>query len=84
MRGGLGVPEPLVDEIMQRRFSTDSEKSHAISSAYVNIRPNPSWEDLCWKLYAEKEFAAARKSKTFMFTGKYSHYVHTVYIAELL
>ena len=72
---GLDIPKPLVDEILQRKYSSSSEESHAIASAYVNILPNASWEGLTHVLYVMKEFAAARTSKTFMSTGKYCHYI---------
>ena len=66
---GLGIPKSLLDEI-QRRYSTDSEKIHACIDYYVNCHPSASWEHLTWSLYWKKEFAAARKSKSFMSTGK--------------
>ena len=75
LSGGLGMPQPLVDEIFQRRYSTDSDKSRAIASAYVNIHPNPLWKQLNIRLYVTKEFAAAKESTTFMSTGKYCHYI---------
>ena len=75
MRWGLGIPEPLVDEILQRKYSSSSEESHAIASAYVNINLYASWEELSFGLYRWEEFAAARASKTFMSTGKYCHHI---------
>ena len=68
--GGLGIPEPLLEEI-QRRYSTDTEKNHACADYYVNCHPWTEWKDLTKGLYWKKEFAAARESKTFMSTGKY-------------
>ena len=66
------VPKPLLDEI-QRRYSTDTEKIHACADYYVNYHPQASWEDLTGTLYLNKEFAAARESKSFMSTGKYEN-----------
>ena len=81
---GLNMPEPLVDEIFQRRYSTDSEKSRAIASAYVNIHRDPSWEHLTMRLYLEEEFPVARESKSFTSTGKYcsalSSFPHSLHI----
>ena len=70
----LGIPRPQLEEI-QRRYSTDIEKIHACADYYVDCHPKASWEDLTSKLYIEKEFAAARESKSFMPTGKYCHYI---------
>ena len=72
--GGLGIPESLL-EVIQRRYSTDSEKIHACVDYYLNYKPNTSWEDLTMELYVNKEFAAARESKSFISTGKYCHYI---------
>ena len=70
------VPLPLLKEI-QRRYFTDTEKIHACVDYYVNYNPRASWEHLTEGLYLEKEFAAARESKSFMSTGKhYSYSVH--------
>ena len=74
MRSGL-IPSLLFDEIMERSYSTESEKSRAFADVYVNIHPNPSWEGLTSCMYLEEEFASARESKPFMSTGKYCHYI---------
>ena len=66
----LGFIDFQLGEI-QRRHSTDTEKTHACADYYVNCHPNPSWEDFVLKLYVQKEFTAARESKSFMSTGKY-------------
>ena len=66
--GGLGIPEPLLEEI-QRRYSTDTEKNHAYVDYYVNYHPEAEWGHLTAGLY-NKEFALARESKSFMSTGK--------------
>ena len=66
---GLDIPRPLLEEI-QRRYSTDTEKSHACADYYVNCHPKAKWEDLTTELYYDKEFALARESKSFMSTGK--------------
>ena len=75
MRSGLYIPSPLVDEIMERSYSTESEKSRAFADVYVNIHPDSSWEHLTRKMYIWEEFASARESKSFMSTGKYCHYI---------
>ena len=74
-RLGLRIPSPLVDEIMERSYSTESEKSPAFADVYVNIHPDSSWEHLTFNMYLEEEFASARESKSFMSTGKYCHYI---------
>ena len=71
----LDIPSPLVDEIMERSYSTESEKSRAFADVYVNICPYSSWEHLTSDMYWEKEFASARESKSFMSTGKYCQYI---------
>ena len=68
--GGLSIPWPLLKEI-QRRCSTDTEKNHACADYYVNCYPRAEWKHLTSKLYWMEEFAAARKSKIFISTGKY-------------
>ena len=72
--GGLNIPWPLLEEI-QRRYSTDTEKNHAYADYYVNCHPDSSWKDLTVNLYVNKEFTAARESKSFMSTGKCCHYI---------
>ena len=72
---GLDIPSPLVDEIMERSYSTESEKSRAFTDVYVNICSNSSWEHLTRCMYWTEEFASARESKSFMSTGKYCHYI---------
>ena len=69
----LDIPFPLVEEI-QRRYSTDTEKNHAVAEYYVNCHPKAEWGDITGTLYYKREFIAARESKTFMSTGKYYHY----------
>ena len=71
---GLDIPLSLVKEI-QTRYSTDTEKNHACADYYVNCHPEASLEHLTNKLYMNKEFGAARESKSFMSTGKYCHYI---------
>ena len=75
MRLGLLFPSPLVDEIMERSYSTESGKNRAFADVYVNIHPYSSWEDLTSVMYVIEEFASARESKSFMSTGKYYHYI---------
>ena len=72
----VSIPSSLLEEI-QRRYSTDTEKTHAYADYYVSYHPQASWENLTEVLYLKKEFAAARESKSFMSTGKhYSYSVH--------
>ena len=66
------VPSSLLEEI-QRRYSTDTEKNHAYVDYYVNCHPQASWKHLTRTLYVEKEFDAARESKSFMSTGKHEN-----------
>ena len=66
----LDIPRPLLKEI-KRRYSTDTEKNHAVADYYVNCHPQAELEDLTRTLYWRKEFALARESKTFMSTGNY-------------
>ena len=68
--GGLNIPRPLLKEI-RRRYSTDTEKNHAVADYFVNCHPQAEWEDLTGILYLKKEFALARESRTFMSTGNY-------------
>ena len=70
-RGSVNiVPRHQLEEI-KRRYSTDTEKIHACVDYYVNCNPHATWKHLTRELYYEKEFAAARESKSFMSTGKY-------------
>ena len=57
--------------VIQSRYSTNTEKTHACADYYVNYHPDASWQHLTSQLYYKKEFAAARESKSFMSTGKY-------------
>ena len=72
--GGLDIPDSVFKEI-ERRSSTDAEKTKAYANYYVNYHPNASWEHLTWRLYWDNELAAARESKSFVSTGKYCHYI---------
>ena len=63
---GLGIPRPL----LERRYSTDTEKNHACADYYVNCHPQAELERLTRGLYWKKEFAAARESKSFISPGK--------------
>ena len=72
---GLDIPSLLFNEIMERSYSTESEKNRAFADVYVNIHPYSSLEDLTRDMYLEEEFASARESKSFMSTGKYCHYI---------
>jgi hypothetical protein len=66
---GLNIPRALLEEI-QRRYSTDTEKNYACADYYVNCHPDTEWKDLTAGLYHNEEFALARKTKSFMSTGK--------------
>ena len=71
MKGmGEHVPWSLQKEI-EKRYSTDSEKSHAYADYYVHVHPDASWEHLTKTLWDKNEQTAARESKSFMSTGKY-------------
>ena len=70
MSGGVRISWPVLWEI-QRRYSTDTEKTHAYADYYVNYHPKAEWEGFTRGLYRYREFAAARESKAFMSTGKY-------------
>ena len=78
----LGIPESLLREI-EKKYSTDSDKSHAYADYYVHIHHNASWEDLTTRLYWEKEFTAARESNSFISTGKY-YYIYKQRLLFLL
>ena len=69
-----GIPWSRLEDI-KRRYSTDTEKIHAGVDYYLNYKSDASWEDLTRGLFVNKEFAAARESKSFMSTGKYCHYI---------
>ena len=69
----LDIPKQL----LMVRYSTNTEENHACADYYVNCYPDASWEQLTAALYVRKEFATARKSKSFMSTGKYCHYIIT-------
>ena len=70
---GLSIPRPLVKEI-KRRYSTDTEKNHAVADYYVNCHPEAEWGHLSIELYVNDEFTLARESKSFMSTGKSFNY----------
>ena len=69
----LDIPEPLQEEI-QRRYFTDTEKNHAVADYYVNCHPEAGWRHFTWYLYMRNELAATGESKSLMSTGKYFHY----------
>ena len=64
----IGIPDSVVER-------TDKEKNKSYANYYVNYHPDASWEHLTWRLYWRNELAAARESKSFMSTGKFSHYI---------
>ena len=64
------VPRPQLEEIYQK-YSTEEQRIHACADIYLNCHPQPSWTDLCQRLYEGDEVTAVRKAKTFMpQTGK--------------
>ena len=83
MRSVLDIPSPLVDEIMERSYSTESEKNRAFADVYVNIDPEASWKELTGDMYWDEEFASARESKSFISTGKYCHVLHHILVQLL-
>ena len=70
---GLDIPRSLVKEI-KGRYSTDTEKNHAVADYYVNCHPQAEWGHLSLRLYMEDEFQLAKESKSFMSTGKSFNY----------
>ena len=66
----LDIPRPLLKEI-KRRYSTDTEKNHAVADYYVNCHPQAEWEHITRALYLNKQFILVQESKSFMPTGKY-------------
>ena len=65
----LDIPLALLNEI-QRRYSTDTEKTHACADYYVNCHPEAGWEHLSIHLYARRQFAALKEKKSLIPTGK--------------
>ena len=74
---GLDIPSSLLVEI-KRRYSTDTEKNHAVADYYVNFHSQAEWEHLTSNLYVNNEFTLARESKSFMSTGRSLHYYTTL------
>ena len=72
--GNSIVPTHQLKEI-QRKYSTDTEKTRACAAYFVNYHPDPSWKEFAIHMYYKKEFTAARESKSFMSTGKYCYYI---------
>ena len=70
--GGLGIPEPLLEEI-QRKYSTDTEKNHACADYYVNCHPQAEWIHLTNLLYINRQFAALKEKKSLISTGNLIH-----------
>ena len=57
--------ESSVDEIYSS-YSSEKEKTLACSDAYVNSRPESSWEHLTTLLYEEDEMTAVDQAKPFL------------------
>ena len=54
-----------VEEIYSSHFS-EEEKLQSCADAYVNSKPDSSWEDLVWLSYQYGEMAVAKKAKSFL------------------
>ena len=54
-----------IDEV-NTYYATDKEKTHALADAYINSRPESSWQHLVQTLYAESELVAAKEAKAFI------------------
>ena len=59
------TPYSYLDEVYTK-YTTDKEKTHALADAYINIRPESSWQYLVKTLYDESELAAAKEAKPFL------------------
>ena len=59
------TPHSYLDEVYTKN-TTDKEKTHALADAYINIRPESSWQYLVKTLYDESELAAAKEAKPFL------------------
>ena len=66
---GLDIPTS-VKEWIKTHNSTDEDQIRQCADYYVNCLPDASWEHLNQRLYFKGEFAAAKKCKTFISTGK--------------
>ena len=59
------TPSSYLNEVYTK-CTTDEEKTHALGDAYVNNRPESSWQHLVQTLYWEGELAAAKEAKSFL------------------
>ena len=58
------VPDTLLAEIYQE-YSNEDQRLQECADFYVNYHYDPSWKDLCERLFEMNEMTAARKAKTF-------------------
>ena len=56
------TPSSCLDEI----FGSDKEETHALADAYINSRPESSWQHLVQILYAEGQLEATKEAKSFL------------------
>ena len=59
------TPSSYLNEIYTK-YTTDEEKAHALADAYINGRPESSWQHLVQAFYRENELAAAKEAKSFL------------------
>ena len=59
------VPYTLLLEIYQK-YSNEDQRLQECADFYVNYHSDPSWSNLCGRLFVMNEMTAARKAKTFM------------------
>ena len=60
------LSEEAVEEIYYSSHSSEEEKLHSCADAYVNSKPDSSWEDLVELSYQYGEMAVAKKAKSFL------------------
>ena len=59
------VPDRQLKEIY-KKYLTEEQRMHACVDYYVNCHHNPTWTQLCKRLFNMNELDAARKAKTFI------------------
>ena len=65
LRWNYTTPSSYLNEVYTK-YTTDEEKTHALADAYINGRPESSWQHLVQTLYWESELAAAKEAKPFL------------------
>jgi hypothetical protein len=58
--------DPKILSEIYRHHSSEKEKTRACSDAYVNCRPESSWEHLTSLLYEEDEMTAVDQARPFL------------------